>query len=115
MTTISAIQLRRMIDGNEAFELINVLPETDFQKEHIPGSMNIPVADSDFVSRVEDRVGGDKNHKIVVYCASTQCDASSKAAGKLEKAGFSNILRYEAGMQGWKDAGYAIESGAMRV
>jgi nucleoside-diphosphate-sugar epimerase/rhodanese-related sulfurtransferase len=115
MNTITATQLKRMIDGDEQFELINVLSEKDFQKEHIPGSSNVPVDRKDLATAVEDRVSGDKDHKIVVYCASPQCDASSKAAQALERAGFTNVQRYEGGMQEWKNAGHPIESGAVRA
>jgi rhodanese-related sulfurtransferase len=115
MNTITATQLKRMIDADEEFELINVLSEKDFQKEHIPGSMNLPVDRKDLATAADDRVGGNKAHKIVVYCASAQCDASSKAAQTLERAGFTNVHRYEGGMQEWKNAGYPVESGIVRA
>jgi rhodanese-related sulfurtransferase len=112
MNTITATQLKRMMDGDESFDLVNVLPEEDFQKQHIPGSINLPVKNHDFVSQVQQRVGGDKEREIVVYCASKQCDASSTAARNLERAGFTNI---EAGMQGWKEAGHPVDTGAVRA
>jgi nucleoside-diphosphate-sugar epimerase/rhodanese-related sulfurtransferase len=115
MNTITATQLKRMIDGDEQFELINVLSEKDFQKEHIPGSINLPVDRKDLATQMDDRIAGDKAHKIVVYCASTQCDASSKAAQVLERAGFTDVQRYEGGMQEWKNAGHPVESGAVRA
>jgi rhodanese-related sulfurtransferase len=117
MNTITATQLKRMIDGDESFELINVLSEQDFLKEHIPGSINMPVANKNFASQLEElpAIGGDMNHNIVVYCANTQCTASSTAAQTLERAGFTNVQRFEGGMEEWKAAGYPVESGRVRA
>jgi rhodanese-related sulfurtransferase len=102
-----------MIDGDDEFGLINVLSESDFLREHIPGSVNIPVADKDFLQRVRElpTVVRDVNRKIVIYCAGPQCKASPTAAKELEKAGFTNVLEYSGGMQEWKNAGYPVESG----
>jgi rhodanese-related sulfurtransferase len=115
MQRVTATQLKRMIDGDETFELINVLPEPEFLKEHIPGSINIPVGSVDFVGRIDDRVQGDRSHKIVVYCASVECDASPAAAQQLRDAGFRHVFDFEAGMDGWKQAGYAVESGRVQA
>jgi rhodanese-related sulfurtransferase len=41
-----------------------------------------------------------------VYCANQQCDASEKAAQKLEAAGFTDVSRYTGGAAAWeKEAG----------
>jgi rhodanese-related sulfurtransferase len=104
-----------MIDGDESFELINVLPESEFRREHIPGSINLPVDDESFARRVEERVGGDKDRKIVVYCAYEQCQASATAAQTLELAGLTNVSRYELGTLGWKTAGHSMEGGYVRA
>ncbi|MCG5516796.1 MULTISPECIES: rhodanese-like domain-containing protein [unclassified Ectothiorhodospira] len=43
------------------------------------------------------RVAGGKDRKIVVYCANFDCDASRKAAAKLDNTGFTDVLDYEGG------------------
>jgi rhodanese-related sulfurtransferase len=88
--------------------IINVLSRDDFRRQHIPGSINIPVDDERFIERVELSVGG-RTEPVVVYCASEQCDASSTAAQKLEEAGFTDVAEYSAGMQGWQQAGLPVE------
>ncbi len=115
MQTITAEQLKDMLDAGEPFKLINVLPEHTFRQEHIPGSINLPVEDENFLHRVQERIGADKGYPIVVYCASTECDASPKAGQILDEAGFTNIMDFEAGTAGWKDAGYPIETGAAQT
>ncbi|MWJ28552.1 rhodanese-like domain-containing protein [Halomonas sediminis] len=85
---------------HEDFVLINVLPRDAFNKQHIRTSINIPVKDDDFVEKVEDVAGG-KDRKVVVYCANFDCDASPKAAKKLEEAGFTQVYDYEGGTEDW--------------
>ncbi len=107
MNTITAQELRKMQGAGEDFLLVNTLPADSFAKTKIPGAVNIPESDSDFVQRVEMQAGG-KGKTVVVYCASSQCDSSTKGAEKLNKAGFTDLYDFEAGFEGWsqeKEAG----------
>lgn len=87
-------------DRHDDFVLINVLARSDFNDKHIRTSINIPVGDEAFEQKVEEVTGG-KDRKIVVYCASFDCDASSKAAKKLDEAGFAQVYDYEGGTKDW--------------
>jgi len=49
---------------------------------------------------------------VVVYCANAECDASPKAAERLEEAGFTDVVDYQGGTQSWEEAGLAIEGNA---
>ena len=109
MQTLTTEVLKRMRMSNGSFALINVLPLKQFRVEHIPGSANIPVADDDFLKRVGQFVG-DKARTIIVYCANTQCAASTTAARQLEEAGYSDVYDYKAGMKAWKESGGSVES-----
>lgn len=111
-TTITTAQLSQTLDSgppendarDEGYALVNVLPQEQFQSEHIPGSINIP---KEQIGRFEDRFGKDK--KIVVYCASPECPASSEAANSLAERGFRHLYDYEAGLSAWREAGNPIE------
>jgi len=107
MKTLTTGQLDELREKQKDLALINVLSEEDFQKAHIPGSENIPLQSADFIRQVEHRMGG-KDKPVVVYCASTQCDASPKAAQKLEEAGFTDVYDYEGGTQAWREAGREV-------
>ncbi|HWL92202.1 MAG TPA: rhodanese-like domain-containing protein [Phycisphaerae bacterium] len=111
MTNITADNLKEMQDRGEDFTLINVLSEQDFDKSHIPDSINIPVSSPDFEEQVE-RHAESKSADVVVYCASITCDASKKAARRLEAAGFTNVFTYEGGTKGWQEAGLPLEGSA---
>lgn len=101
MQTLTKNELKRMNETEkEDFILINVLPRELFNQEHIRTSINIPVNDDNFAATVE-KVAGNKDKKIVVYCANQDCDASPRAAQQLEKAGFRNVYDYEGGTEDW--------------
>ena len=111
MNTLTVDEVRQMQDRHEDFLLINTLDEEHFPDTQIPGSINIPQSRDDFVQRVEQEAGT-TNQKIVVYCASTECSSSPKAAKKLEEAGFSNVFDFEAGAKGWEAAGQPLAAKA---
>ncbi len=101
MKTLTRDELKEMNDEeHEDFVLINVLPQDAFNEQHIRTSINLPYEADDFEDAAE-RIAGSKTRKIVVYCASFDCDASEKAAEKLEESGFTNIFDYEGGTKDW--------------
>lgn len=108
MQIIDHEKMKEKLDNNEDFVFLNVLPNEEYEKEHIPDSDNIPYNDDNFVEKVQKKAGS-KDKEVIVYCADEECDASVKAAGKLEDAGFTNIIDFSGGMEEWKDAGYEIE------
>jgi rhodanese-related sulfurtransferase len=104
-TTVDRLTLTKMIaqakpdnlDRKEGFALVNVLGPESFAKEHIPWSINIPQGkEDDFEKRFA------KGKEIVVYCASSECDASSGAARELAQRGFTAVRDYGGGLQDWK-------------
>ena len=111
MRTINADELKQMLDHNEDLVLINVLDEDAFLAEHIPGSHNVPYSRLDLPRKVQE-LAGRKDRTIVLYCSNEQCQASPQAGLKLEKSGFSNVIHFTGGINEWRLAGYALDSGA---
>jgi rhodanese-related sulfurtransferase len=114
-TPLSSSQLRQTLEAgapendarSEGYTLVNVLPPGDFEREHIPGSINIP---KERVEEFDERFDPDK--KIVVYCGSHDCPASSEAAETLVRKGYEHVFDYEGGTQEWKRAGERLEGTA---
>jgi rhodanese-related sulfurtransferase len=107
MQPISHDDLKTMNEAqHQDFVLINVLSREAFNREHIRTSVNVPVDNDNFASIVE-AIAGSKDRNIVVYCASFDCNASSKAARKLEDAGFTKVFDYEGGTKDWFDHKHA--------
>lgn len=101
MEKISKSQLKEALDNQESLLLVDVLSADSFNHRHIPGAINIPLKENvTFAQQVQAKARS-KDQRIIVYCASTRCDASEKAAEKLENAGFTNIVCYEKGLEGW--------------
>lgn len=103
MNTISTDELKRMQARGDDLTIINVLPAEKFNSTRIPDAVNIPVALDDFEKEVHAAVGR-KGRPVVVYCANEQCTASTKAAERLEAAGFSNVFDYSGGAEAWQNA-----------
>lgn len=103
MNTLTFDELKRMNEQeHQDFVLINVLPREKFIEDHIRTSVNVPVEDEEFVDIVA-KIAGSKDRRIVVYCANFNCDASPRAAKKLEDAGFARIYDYEGGTREWNE------------
>lgn len=101
MKTLSHDDLKKLNEVEHAdFLLINVLNLDAFNQQHIRTSISIPLETENF-SKLVDIVAGHKNRKIVVYCASFDCDASTKAAQILEEDGFKDVWDYEGGTKEW--------------
>lgn len=109
--TLTATELKKMIDRGNDVVLINVLPESEFEEAHIPGSHNVPLERETFLDEVA-AIAGNKARRIVVYCASRDCRASPKAAAQLGDAGYTNVLHYADGLTGWRRAGFEVTAGA---
>lgn len=108
MKALKREELKGMLDRNKPFVLINVLGRKQFEKEHIPDSINVPLEE---LGKYAEKKLLDKNEKIIVYCAGFECQASPRAAKKLEEMGYTNVHDFEGGMEEWKDAGYPVEEG----
>ena len=106
METVSSdyVEDLDLTEGNT--HLVDVLSEEHFEEGHIPGAKNIPL--EGIAKEALDRL--DKEDKIVLYCKDEECQASPKAAKKLEKLGFENIKDFEGGLAEWKEAGNEVES-----
>ncbi len=111
MKTITIDELKTLLDDGDQIKLIDVLSEESFRTAHIPGSLNIAVDNPSFERKVAEAAGS-RDRRIVVYCASSDCNASRNAAQKLEAAGFSQAFAYEGCIRGWKEAGFALEGQA---
>ena len=100
---MKVIEYQRFKDlQHDGVRILNVLSADAFQKAHIPGSVNMPHDNPHFAEEVKNAIGS-KDVPVIVYCASYSCDASMKAARKLDNEGFSNVMCYEGGTKEWQE------------
>lgn len=109
MKKIKANELETLMGKNPNLFVINALSAEEFANQHIPRSFNIPANAPDFLQQVAKKVS-DKKAPVVVYCSASDCDASKNAGRTLEKAGYTNVLHFEGGMEEWLAAGKRAES-----
>ena len=97
--------LLEMQENNEDFKLVEVLKEQSYKEGHIPGAINIPV------DNLKDEAPKQlkKTDKIIVYCASYQCHASTNAAKTLLARGYNDTVDFKGGKKTWVDAGFELE------
>ena len=106
METVTADELAEMKEDEEDLVIVDVLGEEYYEKEHVPGAINIPF--EEIASEALQRF--DKDQHIVVYCKNKACTASPAAAEKLTDLGFEHVYDFDLGLQGWKDSGRDVEN-----
>ena len=107
VNTISRQQLKDHIEKGTDLILVEALPEKYFSEAHLPGAIQM-----DF-TEVRDKAPlllQNKDDMIVVYCASTECQNSTKGAKQLDSIGYTNVYEYVEGKQDWIEAGLPVES-----
>jgi ArsR family transcriptional regulator len=94
----------RMRDG--LVTVIDVRPKDEFALGHVPGAINVPLADLD-----AQLSSFDLDREIVAYCRGPWCVLSFEAVAALRKHGLK-ARRLEDGMPEWQAAGLQVEAAA---
>jgi ArsR family transcriptional regulator len=102
MEPVSREELAARMNGG-LITVIDVRPEDEFALGHLPGAINVPVAELE--SRLELLELG---REIVAYCRGPWCVMSFEAVAELRKRGFS-ARRLEDGLPEWRAAGLSVE------
>ena len=84
MQTIDRSSLQDKMENNHNLKLVEVLEPKQYGEFHLPGAMNVPLV-SGFEESIQHAIP-DKNAEVVVYW-DEDCDASSKAAQKMDRLG----------------------------
>lgn len=104
MEEVSTAYVREAIE-NDTATVVDVYSNSQFEREHIPGAVNVP--QKDLSEAFPERF--DPDEEIIVYCAMDTCYASEREAAKLESMGFENVKDYKGGLAAWKEAGLPTE------
>ncbi len=92
--------VRRSRDG--LVTILDVRPPDEFKAGHLPGAVNIPLAD------LETRlVELDRAREIVAYCRGAYCILSFEAVAALRRRGFA-ARRLRDGFPEWKATGLPV-------
>jgi DNA-binding winged helix-turn-helix (wHTH) protein/rhodanese-related sulfurtransferase len=109
---ISTADLQRILADGSGI-VLDTRTRAEFAMSHIPGAHNLArdpgAPPSQYVSAVEQLVGGDKSKLLVLYCNGRFCTASRSLSDQLLAAGFTNVRRYQVGIQVWRALGGPTE------
>lgn len=103
---ISPEELKRRLH-DPSLVIVDVLPASSYAAEHIPGAINLPLAD---ISSRASTLLPNRGAEIAVYCGSATCPLAGYAAGQLRELGYTNLRHYHGGIAGWRESGGKIQS-----
>ena len=93
--------------GQKDFVLLDVRSPALFAAGHVPGAVNLPrgrIVERNLESYAKDTL-------FVVYCNGPHCNGADRAALALARLG-RRVKKMIGGIEGWKDDGLGLESGA---
>ena len=96
--------LKVALESGENVLVIDARSSEAYQKEHIPGAINIPHR------RMNEETTKhlDKTALVVTYCDGVGCNASTKGALNMSKLGF-RVKELIGGLDWWKRDGHKTE------
>ncbi len=107
ISKINKEEILGLMDKSQPMVLVEALPIKYFNEAHLPGAVQIDYTE---VTEKAPSLLTNKCKKIVVYCASSDCENSTKAATTLDKLGYENVFIYKEGKKEWIDSGLPIET-----
>ena len=119
-----SFKLMKEIQEKRTYMIMNALSKESYDENHIPNSLlchhesldglkkqkktgiikkliNENLSAFPAVKKFVKDSGNIKEVPIIVYCASEECDASSKLVEHLYSCGFFNVMEYSGGMKEW--------------
>jgi len=106
LAPISRGQLRRLMKTHSV-TIIDVRPAGEFAAGHLPGALNLPLAE---LQRRLRELPRDK--EVIAYCRGPYCLMSYEAVERLRLRGFK-ATRLEDGFPEWKAAGLPVAASAV--
>lgn len=92
---ITKQQIEELQQQNSTVKLIDIRPPAEYEKMHVPGSLNMPAE-----TITENIVEFDTKDAIVCICTKG-LERSQNAAEAISAMGFTNVFYLEEGAVGW--------------
>jgi rhodanese-related sulfurtransferase len=91
-------------ENGEGYIAVDTRKPAAFEKEHIPGSINLPHREMN----EETTRALDKTKIYACYCKGYGCNSSTRGALNLSKLGFK-VKEVFGGLESWKKDGYSTQ------
>ena len=92
---ITKKQIEDLQQQNSSVKLIDIRPAGEYEKMHVPGSLNMP-ADS-----IADDISKFSTNDTIVCVCTKGMERSQNAAETISSMGFKNVFYLEEGVIGW--------------
>jgi len=103
--TINTDALAALIRAKTTLMILDARTGKYDDGRRIPGAKSLAASADDATITA---TAGDKASLIVTYCANLKCPASKALATRLRTLGYTNVLEYPDGIEGWATAGKTI-------
>jgi rhodanese-related sulfurtransferase len=101
---VTVDDVRRSQEGGEAFHLVDVREDSEWNAAHAAGSLHLGKG---IIERDIERTIPDTGAKIVLYCGGGY--RSALAADALQEMGYTNVFSLAGGWRAWNAAGMPVE------
>jgi len=88
---------------------LDARPQEEYVELHIPRALNLP-PEKMLDLQGTGILGLPRDRRIVVYCSKKACDSALKTAKHLQTLGFTRVMAFLEGFQGWDEAGYEVDT-----
>ncbi|WP_052572714.1 YceI family protein [Haloferula sp. BvORR071] len=109
-SVLSLTELKQRLEGAEPPLLVDVRLQEDCDCKRLPGAWNNCVYEVAFLERMQEKLPATAQ-AVCVYGSGPDSQESRVAAEKLCRAGYTQVLEFREGVEGWKAAGLAVEEG----
>ena len=96
--------IKRRLDADQKFHLVDVREDDEWARGHLPGAMHLGKG---IIERDIENLVPDKNALIVLYCGGGF--RSALAADNLQKMDYASVLSMDGGWRAWTEAGFPTE------
>lgn len=101
---VDTLEFKKFLDEN-AFILLDVRTEDEFNSGHLKDASNIDFYKSDFEADID---GLDKRERYLVYCRSG--NRSRQTMFLMRDLGFDEVYNLQGGILSWNDEGLDVEN-----
>jgi len=103
--TIGTDALAALIRARATVTILDARSGRFDDRRRIPGAKALaPNADEATIAAT----AGPKDGLIVAYCSNPKCPAGKRLADRLRSLGYTNVIKYPDGIDGWAAAGHEV-------
>ncbi len=111
-SSISATELKRLIDAGNALDLIDVRTPAEFESVHVQMAKNVPL-DQLSLNAIQGARMGNPQSPLYVVCRSGA--RGRQACERLTAAGMPNVINVEGGTMACEAAGVGVVKGKQSI